>query len=80
MKSIHDLKDSFSDKSLWLSINHPCLIREMYVFTLVRKRGVVCAVNFTYTKSFLDIQTWNILVSGFCNFPILSAHSFLQSY
>ena len=43
MKSIHDLEDSFSDRTLWLSIYHPCLPTEMYVFTLVRKRGVICA-------------------------------------
>ena len=44
-KIIHDLEDSFSDKSLWLSINRPCLLREMYVFTLVRNRGAICAVT-----------------------------------
>ena len=32
MKSIHDLEDSFSDKSLGLSINRPCFLQEMYVF------------------------------------------------
>ena len=40
MKSIHDLEDSFSDRRLWFN---PCLLPEMYVFTLVRKRGVICA-------------------------------------
>ena len=45
MKSIRDLEDSFSDRCLWLSINRPCLLPGMYVivFTLVRKRGVICA-------------------------------------
>ena len=38
-----------------LSINRPCLFPEMYVFTLVRKRGVICAVYFTHTRSLLDI-------------------------
>ena len=39
MKSIHDLEDSFADK------NHPCLLPELYVFTLVRKHGVIRAVT-----------------------------------
>ena len=45
VKSIRDLEDSFSDKSLWLRINSPCLLPEMYVFSLVRKSGVICAVT-----------------------------------
>ena len=60
MQSIYDFEDSFSIKSLWLSINRPCLLSEMYVLTLVRKRGVVWAINFTYTKSLLDTLTWNV--------------------
>ena len=39
VKSIHDLEDSFADKT------RPCLHPEMYVFTLVRKRGVIRAVT-----------------------------------
>ena len=51
MKSIHDLEDSFSDRSLRLSINRSRLLPEMYmyVFTMVR-RGVSCAVDFTYIQ------------------------------
>ena len=45
MKTIHFLEDSFSDKSLWLRRNGTCLLPEMYGFTLVRKRGVICAVT-----------------------------------
>ena len=55
MKSIHDLEDSFSYKSLWLIMNRPCLLPEMYVLSLVRKRGVICDVDITYTRSLLDI-------------------------
>ena len=31
-------------------IYRPCLIQEMYVFTFVRKRWVICAVDFTHTR------------------------------
>ena len=44
VKSIHDLEDSFSDKSLWLSINRLCLLPDMYVFAIVREGEVICAV------------------------------------
>ena len=44
MKSI----DSFSDKSLYLSINRPCLLPEMYVFTLVRKCLVILPIQGVY--------------------------------
>ena len=47
MKLIHDLADSFSDRSLWLSI---FASRDVYIFTLVRKRGVICAVDLTYIQ------------------------------
>ena len=47
VKSIHDLEDSFVDK------NRSCLLPEMYVFTLVRKRGVIRAVT---PISFILIQ------------------------
>ena len=55
MKSIHDLEDSFSDKSLWFGINSQFLLPEMYVFTLVRNPGVIWAVDFTSTRGLLDI-------------------------
>ena len=45
MKSVHDVEDSFSNRS----INCPYLLPEMYVFTLVRKRGVI----FTLYKVFI---------------------------
>ena len=48
-KIIHDPENWFSDKSLWLS---PCLLPEMYVFTFVRKRGVILT-DFTYTRCIL---------------------------
>ena len=35
MKSIHDIEDSFSNRSLQLSTDRSCLLPEMYVFTLV---------------------------------------------
>ena len=62
IESIHDLEDSFSDITLCLSINRPyaCFFQEMYVFTFLRKRGVICSVDFTYTRSLLDIGTWNV--------------------
>ena len=55
MKSIHDLDDLFSDKSLCLSINRPCLLPEMFVFTFIRKHRVICAVDFTCTRRLVDI-------------------------
>ena len=72
-KSIHDLEDSFSDKSSCLSINCPCLLPEMFVFTLVhvRKHGVICSVDFTYTRSLLDIKTWNVSSRKFLQFLYL---------
>ena len=33
-KSFQNLEDLVSDKTLWLNINRPCLLPEMYVFTL----------------------------------------------
>ena len=65
MKSIHDLEDFFSDKSLWLCINRPCLLPEIYVQCIYfgKKRGVICAVDFTYTRSLLDIFEWAVPAS-----------------
>ena len=56
---------------LWwatLSINRPCLFPEMYVFTLVRKRGVICAVYFTHIRCLPDIFTWNASSQRFLQF------------
>ena len=46
---------------LWLSINRPdpCLLLEMYVFTLVRRRGVVC------TTCIYKVFTWHLNVKCF---------------
>ena len=44
MKSVHDVEDSFSNRS----INCPYLLPEMYVFTLVRKRGVIFTLYNVY--------------------------------
>ena len=51
-------------------VNCPCMLSEMYVLTLVRKHGVVWAINFTYTKSLL-IRHFN--VECFESVPILCA-------
>ena len=56
-KSIHDFEDSFFDKSLMIKYKSSVFasIDVIYVLTFVRKRGVVYPVDFTYTKSLLDI-------------------------
>ena len=58
------IDDSFSYKSLWLSINRPCLLQEMYLFSWVRNHGVICSVDFTYTRSLIKrgmFSNWRFL-------------------
>ena len=52
-----------------------------YVFALLRKRGVICAVTPILIKPFCVYWTFKhemIRVGGSCNFPILGAHFLSQ--
>ena len=52
MKSIHDLRISLPTEVYYFkSNNRSCMYcTEMYVLTLVRKRGVICDFDFTYIQ------------------------------
>ena len=71
-----NLEDLFFDRSLWLSINRQCLLPEMYlhVFTLVRKRGVICAVAplliIPIQGVYKTFKHGMFRLGGSCNFPI----------
>ena len=71
MKSIHNLEDSFSDKSLWLSINRPWLLPEIgkKPWSHMRRWFYLVYKEFYYT-----FKRGMFRVGVSINFPILCAH------
>ena len=58
---------------LWSSCDNlrPLAEAKCHAVWKMRKRGVICAVDFTYTKSLQDIQTWDVLSWRFLQFSYL---------
>ena len=55
MKFIHDLEDSFSEKMFTIKGKSSMFASRDVCISCVRKRGVICAVDFTYTRRLQDI-------------------------
>ena len=68
-------------KPLFFIINRPCLLPEIYVFTLVRKRGIICAFTPILIKPiqgfYKTFKHGMFRVVGSCNFSMLCAHFLL---